>query len=73
MTHTIEQISKEEWLIDGKHRIAYSDSFGWTGWYWDQGSCVFPPVKNSFLEVLEEIIGNEKFGKEKIPPLAGMS
>ena len=64
MPSSILKVDDDHWMVDGEN-IRYSDSFGHTGWYWDQtGDYVFPPTKNNFLEVLEEVLNESNRGPD---------
>lgn len=70
--NTIQKIDDDHWIVDEDYHIRYSNDFGFSGWYWDiNPNQMFPDTKPSFLEVLEEVIG-EIHSPKKLPPLAGM-
>jgi len=54
----LRRISDTHWTLGGNH-IRKSDCFGFSGWYWDRVNTVFPPVKDSFLDVLVQIMEEE--------------
>lgn len=65
----LERISSDHWRF-GTHDIRYHSSFGNSGWYWHRGEAFWPPTRDSFLEVLEEILG-EEHRHEIVPPPVG--
>jgi hypothetical protein len=57
--NTIEKVGHGHWVVNSEN-IRYSDSFGNTGWYWDRNpDAAFPDTKDDFLEVLEQVLGEQ--------------
>ena len=53
----LRKIDHDHWVWGG-HHIRYTNSFGNSGWFWDQkneGATFGCDVKDDFLEVLDQI------------------
>lgn len=57
----LRKIDQDHWVW-GENHIRYSNSFGNSGWFWDkknEGVTFGCDTKDDFLEVLDQIIGDE--------------
>lgn len=73
-TMKLQKISHDHWLW-GTHHIRYSSEFGNSGWFWDkknEGVTFGCNTKNDFLEVLDQILGEETQPK-LLPKPAGFN